>query len=69
MRRCNWDAAPGPRVLQLTESSLTANDTAIQGATVDHSGGLRPGRADRVRVDHGRLSLDLAGGSAVLITL
>jgi hypothetical protein len=57
------------RVLHLTGSSLTADDTAIQGATVDHSGQLRPGRADRIRVDHSRLSLDLAGGSAVLITL
>jgi hypothetical protein len=57
------------RVLHLTGSSLTADDTAIQGATVDGSGHLRPGRADRVRVDHCRLNLDLAGGSAVLITL
>jgi hypothetical protein len=57
------------RVLHLTGSGLTANDTTIQGATVDRSGHLRPGPADRIRVDHGRLSLDLAGGSAVLITL
>jgi hypothetical protein len=57
------------RVLHLTGSSRTDDDTAIQGATVDRGGHLRPGRANRIRVDDRRLNLDLARGSAVLITL
>jgi len=36
---------------------------------VDRSGRLRPGRADRVRVSHGTVSLNVASGSAVIITL
>jgi hypothetical protein len=56
-------------VLHLTGSALSAADTAVQGATVDHAGHLNPGRPDRVRVHDGVLSLDLAGGSAVVITL
>jgi hypothetical protein len=36
---------------------------------VDHAGRLNPGRADRLRVRDGALGLDLAGGSAVVITL
>jgi hypothetical protein len=56
-------------VLHLTGSTLGAADTAVQGATVDHAGRLNPGRADRVRVRDGALGLDLAGGSAVVITL
>jgi hypothetical protein len=56
-------------VLHLAGSSLTADDTAIQGATVDRGGHLRPGRPDRVRVRDGVLRLDVAAGSAVLVTL
>jgi hypothetical protein len=56
-------------VLRLTGSALSAADTAVQGATVDRSGRLRPGRPDRVRVRDGSLSLDLAGGSAAIVTL
>jgi hypothetical protein len=37
-------------VLRLTGSALSAADTAVQGATVDRSGRLRPGRPDLVRV-------------------
>ena len=56
-------------VLRMTGSTLSAADTAVQGATVDRSGRLRPGRPDRVRVRDGALSLDLAGGSAAIVTL
>jgi hypothetical protein len=56
-------------VLRLTGSSLSAVDTAVQGATVDQGGRLKPGRPDRVRIHDGVLSVDLAGGSAVVITL
>jgi hypothetical protein len=56
-------------VLHLTGSSLNADDTAVQGATVDRSGRLKPGKADKVRVRNGTLSLDIAGGCALLITL
>ncbi|SRR6266487_866382 len=56
-------------VLHLSGSSLTAVDTAVQGATVDGAGHLRPGRADQARVRKGAARLTLAGGSAVLITL
>jgi hypothetical protein len=56
-------------VLRLTGSSLNADDTAVQGGTVDRSGRLMPGKADKVRVRGGTLSLDLAGSSALLITL
>jgi hypothetical protein len=57
------------RVLHLAGSGLTADDTAIQGATVDRGGHLAPGKADKVRVSNGVLSLDVAEGCAVLITL
>jgi hypothetical protein len=56
-------------VQHLSGTSLSADDTSIQGATVDRGGHLAPGRADKVRVKDGTLSLDVAGGSAVLITL
>jgi hypothetical protein len=56
-------------VLHLAGTSLTADDTAIQGSTVDASGHLKPGKADRVRVHNGTLSLKVDGGSAALITL
>jgi Glycosyl hydrolase family 79 C-terminal beta domain len=57
-------------VLHLTGSALaTADGVAVQGATVDPNGRLRPGRADHVRVSHGTINLDVAAGSAVIITL
>src|SRR5581483_2332565 len=46
-------------VLHLTASGFTAADTAVQGATVDRSGHLRPGRSDAVRVRRGAATLDL----------
>ena len=56
-------------ILRLTGSSLGSQDTKIQGATLDRKGQLKPGRADRAQVRNGKLGVDLAGGSAVLITL
>jgi hypothetical protein len=56
-------------VLHLTGTSLGAEPTAVQGSTVDPSGRLRPGPADAVRVHGGTLTLDVAAGSAALITL
>jgi hypothetical protein len=57
------------RVLTMTGSSLTGVDTAIEGAKVDGSGRLRPGKGERLAVQAGKLSLDLAAGSAAVITL
>ncbi|WP_027345236.1 glycosyl hydrolase family 79 C-terminal domain-containing protein [Hamadaea tsunoensis] len=56
-------------VLHLTGAALGDEATAVQGSTVDPAGRLVPGPADRVRVRGGVLTLDLAAGSAVLITL
>ncbi len=57
-------------VLHLTGTSLASADgVAIQGATVDRNGHFNPGHGDRVPVDHGTVSLDVASGSAVIITL
>jgi hypothetical protein len=57
-------------VIRLTGTSLASADgVAVQGATVDRNGHLRPGRPDRIRVDHGTVNLDVASGSAVIITL
>jgi hypothetical protein len=56
-------------VLHLTGSTLASADgVAVQGATVDRQGRLNPGRADRVRVNRGTVNLDVASGSAVVIT-
>jgi hypothetical protein len=57
------------QVLRMTGESLGAEPTAVQGATVDRSGHLRPGRPDVTRVRGGSLSLDVAAGSAAVITL
>jgi hypothetical protein len=62
--------APVATVVHLTGTSLgSAQGVAIQGASVNREGRLprRPG--DLVRVDHGTVSLDIASGSAELITL
>ena len=55
-------------VLHLTGTSLADEPTAIQGATVDAKGRLKP-HADQVRVRNGQVSLDLAAGSATVITV
>jgi len=59
----------GGQVLRLTGESLGAEPTAVQGATVDRAGRLTPGRPDAARVRGGSLSLDVAAGSAAVITL
>lgn len=59
----------GAEVLRLTGATLGGSDVAIQGAQVDRRGKLKPGRADRAKVRDGVLSVNLTGGSAVLITL
>ena len=57
------------QVLRLTGESLGAEPTAVQGATVDRAGHLAPGRPDAARVRAGSLSLDVAAGSAAVVTL
>jgi hypothetical protein len=57
-------------VVHLTGASLgSGQGVAIQGATVDRQGRLPHRPSDRVPPHHGSLSLDVAAGSAVLITL
>jgi hypothetical protein len=57
-------------VIHLTGNSLTGKDgIAVQGASVDRRGHLDPHAPDRVRTHDGSLGLDIAAGSAVLITL
>ena len=61
--------ARSAEVLRLTGDTLGGEATAIQGATVDRQGHLNPRRADQVRVRNGSLGVDVAAGSAVVITL
>jgi Glycosyl hydrolase family 79 C-terminal beta domain len=57
-------------VLRLTGNALGSKQgVAIQGATVDRTGRLPQRAPDRVAVTNGTLSLNLASGSAALITL
>jgi hypothetical protein len=56
-------------VLRMTGTSLTDETTAIQGSTVDRNGHLKPKRPDQVRVRNGSVNVNLAAGSAVVITL
>jgi hypothetical protein len=58
------------RVLHLTATSLQASTgVQIQGASLDSSGHLTPGPPDQVPVNGGAITLELATGSAALITL
>jgi hypothetical protein len=58
------------RVVHLTGTSLaSAQGVAIQGEKVDASGHLPRRPADRVRAEEGVLSLDIASGSAAIVTL
>jgi hypothetical protein len=58
------------RVLRLTGQTLdSAAGVAVQGSTVDRAGQLDPGRTDRVPVRHGAIQLDVAAGSAAIITV
>ena len=56
-------------VLRMTGTALDQEATAVQGATVDASGRLTPGAPESVPVTRGTLSVDVAAGSAVVITL
>jgi hypothetical protein len=56
-------------VLRLTGASLNTEPTAVQGATVDSAGHLAPGRPGTALVRHGALSVDVASGSAAVLTL
>jgi hypothetical protein len=57
------------KVLHLTGTALNDEPTAVQGATVDIAGKLKPGAPDVVRMDKGVLTLGIAAGSAAVITL
>jgi hypothetical protein len=57
------------QVLRLTGASLGTEPTAVQGSTVDIAGHLKPGKADSVSVTKGVLNLEVAAGSAAVITL
>ena len=57
------------RVLRMTGSALDQEATAVQGATVDSAGRLAPGTPDIVPVTGGELTVSVAAGSAVVITL
>jgi hypothetical protein len=56
-------------VLRLTGAGLGAEQTAVQGSTVDRQGHLKPHPAEHLRVRGGTLGLDIAAGSAVVVTL
>jgi hypothetical protein len=57
------------KVLHMTGDALTGVATSVQGATVDPSGKLTPGKADTARVSKGTLTLDVPSGSATIVTL
>jgi Glycosyl hydrolase family 79 C-terminal beta domain len=56
-------------VLRMTGTTLADETTRVQGSTVDRNGHLRPGKADKVRARNGAVTVNLAAGSAVVITL
>jgi hypothetical protein len=57
-------------VLRLTAPSLNATTgIQVQGASLDRQGRLTPGAPDQVTISNGNLTLDLATGSAALITV
>jgi Glycosyl hydrolase family 79 C-terminal beta domain len=58
------------QTMQLTGQSLdSADGVAVQGATVDRHGHLNPHPADFVPYHDGTVQLNVASGSAVIITL
>jgi hypothetical protein len=57
------------KVLHMTGTALADEPTAVQGATVDIAGTLKPGRPDTARVQGGVLTLTIPAGSAAIITL
>ncbi|HEY0535282.1 MAG TPA: glycosyl hydrolase family 79 C-terminal domain-containing protein [Actinoplanes sp.] len=56
------------KVLHMTGDALGGVATTVQGATVDPSGKLAPGKPDTARVSKGTLSLDVPSGSATIVT-
>ena len=56
-------------ILRLTGSSLTSDDTAIQGATLNRKGQLNPGRPNTAKVRGGNVTVEVPSGTAALITL
>jgi hypothetical protein len=57
------------KVLHMTGAALADEPTAVQGATVDIAGKLKPGKPDSARVRGGVLTLTIPAGSAAIITL
>jgi hypothetical protein len=57
------------KVLHLTGTALADEPTAVQGATVDIAGKLKPGKPDPAQVRGGVLTLTIPAGSAAIITL
>ena len=57
------------KVLHMTGTALAQTPTAVQGATVDIAGKLKPGRPDSAQVLRGVLTLTIPAGSAAIITL
>jgi Glycosyl hydrolase family 79 C-terminal beta domain len=57
-------------VIRMTGSTLdSAEGVAVQGSQVDRKGRLHPGQAEHLQVRDGLVSLEIAAGSAVIITL
>jgi Glycosyl hydrolase family 79 C-terminal beta domain len=58
------------QALRLTAASLNATSgVQIQGASLDRDGHLTPGAPDQVAAANGTITLDLATGSAALVTV
>jgi hypothetical protein len=58
------------QVLRLTGQTLdSAAGVTVQGSAVDRAGHLDPGRPDRVPVRNGTVHLDVATGSAAIVTI
>jgi hypothetical protein len=57
------------KVLHMTGTALADEPTAVQGATVDIAGKLKPGKPDAAQVRGGVLTLTIPAGSAAIITL
>jgi hypothetical protein len=61
---CNRTA----KVLRMTGDALDGVATSVQGATVDGSGRLAPGKPGTARISEGTLALDVPSGSATIVT-
>jgi len=56
------------KVLHMTGEALASAATEVQGATVDPSGKLTPGKPDTARIAQGTLTIDVPSGSATIVT-